>query len=364
MSDRFATGQKHWTVFEIDGVKTLPLFALKARTLEEIPAWSGGQAQFVHENHDYNNTFCDFSPESMRRIATDPAEAKRLVKAWNTHQSNFAYFIQFCDDPSRKKVEALHDHTALVSALCDARLGIDTTDLWAVFDHLLRKEHIYSLYRADNDRDAKYVNYANFLIQIHESCELTIMSTMRLLDRIVTQIDLKARMWAKLPPIHRDSPVNVEGKKIRLFYSYSHRDETLRNKLEAHLAVLKRKGVIENWHDRRIGAGDDWKGSIDAEIEAADIILLLVSSDFLNSDYCYDVEMRQALERHDRGSAKVIPIILKPCLWTDAPFGKLQALPTDGKAVTTWSNQDKAFTDIAKGLSEQIRQWFGKTGTT
>jgi len=74
--------------------------------------------------------------------------------------------------------------------------------------------------------------------------------------------------------------------------------------------------------------------------------------------------MKRALERHAQGSAKVIPIILKPCLWTDAPFGKLQALPTDGKAVTTWSNQDRAFTDIATGLSEQIRQWSGKTATS
>jgi hypothetical protein len=150
---------------------------------------------------------------------------------------------------------------------------------------------------------------------------------------------------------------SISTKKVRLFYSYSHRDEKRRDKLEDHLAVLKRNGVIESWHDRKIGAGDDWKGKLDAELEVADIILLLVSSDFLNSDYCYDVEMKRALERHAQGSAKVIPIILKPCLWTDAPFGRLQALPTDGKAVTTWSNQDKAFTDIAKGLSEQIREW-------
>lgn len=144
---------------------------------------------------------------------------------------------------------------------------------------------------------------------------------------------------------------------MRLFYSYSHRDERLRDELEAHLAVLKRKGVIENWHDRKIEAGDDWRGSIDAELEAADIILLLVSSSFLNSDYCYDVEMTRALERHAQGSAKVIPVILRPCLWKEAPFGKLQALPTGGKPVTDWSNKDKAFTDIAEVLSAQIEPW-------
>ncbi len=147
------------------------------------------------------------------------------------------------------------------------------------------------------------------------------------------------------------------GRTVRLFYSYSHKDERLRTKLEAHLAVLKRNGLIENWHDRKIEAGDEWKGKIAAELEAADFILLLVSSDFLNSDYCYDVEMKRALERHAQFSAKVVPIILKPCLWTDASFSNLHALPTDGKAATTWSNQDKAFTDIARGLSELIRRW-------
>jgi hypothetical protein len=148
----------------------------------------------------------------------------------------------------------------------------------------------------------------------------------------------------------------VKGRKVRLFYSYSHRDERLRDKLERHLATLKRNGVIESWHDRKIGAGNEWKGGIDANLEAADIILLLVSSDFIDSDYCYDIEMKRSMERHDQGSAKVIPIILRSCIWSTAPFGKLQALPTDAKAVTSWSNRDEAFTDIAKGLSVQIRQ--------
>ena len=364
MPEPFASSQRQWPVFDIDGEKTLPLFAMKAVTLEDIPSFGSGTCNLIYGDPEYESISYDVSPEWLERIATDPAEAKRMVKAWINHHSQFAYFIQFRDDPTRQKITAIHNHTALLSALCDARLGIDTNDLWGVFNNLISKDRVYSSYRADPSRVAKYMHYANHLIRIHESGESTAMAVMRLIERIVRQIDLKARVWASLPPLHYVSAARNGGGTMRLFYSYSHKDERLRDKLESHLAVLRRTGLIENWHDRKIGAGGDWKGKIAAEFEAADMILLLVSSDFLNSDYCYDVEVKRAMERHAQGNAKVIPIILKPCLWTDAPFGRLQALPTDGKAVTTWSNQDKAFTDIAKGLSEQIRQWSGRTAAS
>src|SRR5438046_624453 len=105
-----------------------------------------------------------------------------------------------------------------------------------------------------------------------------------------------------------------------LFFSYSHRDEEYREELEKHLAMLKRQGRISAWHDRRIVAGDDIDHTIDHHLEAADIILFLVSPDFLHSDYCYDVEARRAMERHERGTCTVIPIILRPCDWHEAPF--------------------------------------------
>ena len=135
-----------------------------------------------------------------------------------------------------------------------------------------------------------------------------------------------------------------------LFYSYSHLDEKLRVRLEKHLSILKRSGLLRDWHDRRIGAGREWEGEIDAELERADIILLLVSADFIDSDYCWDVEMRRALARHKAGEARVIPIILKPVLWEDAPFGELQALPKDAKAITEWPNRETAFRNVAKGI--------------
>lgn len=135
-----------------------------------------------------------------------------------------------------------------------------------------------------------------------------------------------------------------------LFFSYSHVDEALRDRLEVALAMLKKQGVIEAWHDRQIRPGDDFAAAIDGHVEPADIILLLVSPEFLASRYCYDVEMMRAMERHEKGEARVIPVILRPCQWQDAPFGKLQALPKDGKPVTKHADLDDAFLDIANGI--------------
>jgi len=153
------------------------------------------------------------------------------------------------------------------------------------------------------------------------------------------------------------SPTSATAKitvPIRLFYSYSHKDETLRDELEEALTLLERQGLISEWHDRKIGAGEEWKGAIDQNLEEAQVILLLVSSSFLASDYCWDVETKRAIERHDQGVAKVIPVILRPCDWHGAPFGQLQALPKDAKAVTTWTNKDEAWTDVAVGIRRAV----------
>lgn len=137
-----------------------------------------------------------------------------------------------------------------------------------------------------------------------------------------------------------------------VFFSYSHKDEGLRDQLETQLAMLKRQGVIETWHDRRIGAGQDIHQAIDAHINTDDIILLLVSPDFIASDYCYDVEMQRAMERHESGEAIVIPVILRSCEWHHAPFGKLKAVPLDGKPITQWTDIDDALLQVAKAIRE------------
>jgi TIR domain len=162
-----------------------------------------------------------------------------------------------------------------------------------------------------------------------------------------------------LDPLHEGG---LMPSPIDVFFSYSHKDEALRDELATHLKLLERTGVIRSWHDRRIGAGEEWKAAIDANIEKAHAILLLVSSDFLASDYCYDVEMKRALARHDAGEAAVLPVILRDCRWSRAPFAKLQALPKDAKPVTSWSNRDEAWTNVAAGIEAAAARITGPLG--
>ncbi len=139
---------------------------------------------------------------------------------------------------------------------------------------------------------------------------------------------------------------------LKLFFSYSHKDETLRDELAKHLRTLTRQGVISSWHDRKILPGEEWDHQINDNLNTADIILLLVSSDFIDSDYCWDVEVKRAIERHHAGEACVIPVILRSVDWKGTPFAKLQALPKNAEPVVSryWHNQDEAFTDVARGI--------------
>ena len=141
-----------------------------------------------------------------------------------------------------------------------------------------------------------------------------------------------------------------EGGQIRIFVSYSHKDKKLREELDAHLALLRNSGAVKSWYDGVILPGDEWDPAIMDEINRAHVILLLISANFLSSKFCYGREMKRAIERHDAGEARVVPIMLRPCDWEDADFAKLKGLPEDMRPVTTWSIQDEAWTDIAKGI--------------
>jgi tetratricopeptide (TPR) repeat protein len=141
---------------------------------------------------------------------------------------------------------------------------------------------------------------------------------------------------------------------VEVFCCYCHADETWLQKLEVHLSLLKRQGLISLWYDRLIIPGADWTKSIDTHLETTSVILLLVSADFLASDYCYGIEMRRALERHQANEARIVPILLRPVDWKGAPFAHLQTLPTNAKAISTWSNQDEAFTDIVTAIRRAI----------
>lgn len=145
-------------------------------------------------------------------------------------------------------------------------------------------------------------------------------------------------------------------KGIEVFYSYAHEDEALRNQLDKHLATLKQQGLIAGWYDRKIIAGTQWADEIDAHLKSAQIILLLVSPDFIASPYCYGIEMEEAIRRHENGDAHVIPVILRPVDWTGTPFEKLQALPKNAKPVTKWSPRDDGFLSIAMGIRDVIEK--------
>lgn len=142
----------------------------------------------------------------------------------------------------------------------------------------------------------------------------------------------------------------------RIFFSYSHKDEAYRDKLETHLVILQRKGLIDTWSDRQITPGENWESIIEDELDRADIVLFLVSADFIASDYCYGKEMTRAMERHERKEAKLIPVIVRSVDWRDAPFGRLQAVPKDGKPVTSWTNQDEAWLNVEQGIRKAVEE--------
>ena len=154
----------------------------------------------------------------------------------------------------------------------------------------------------------------------------------------------------------------ADEKPIRVFLSYAHEDERFKDELVKHLSVLRRQGLIDMWHDRKIVAGEDWAGEIDENLEAADLVLLLVSSGFLASDYCYEKEMDRAVERHDVGEARVVPIVVRACDWARPPLGKLQALPRDGKPVANWDRADDAWLDVVRGIQRVVEAHHGERG--
>jgi hypothetical protein len=143
---------------------------------------------------------------------------------------------------------------------------------------------------------------------------------------------------------------------VKVFLSYSHRDDELKVQLEVHLGILAREGIIEPWSDRRIGAGQDVHAAIGDSLETADIVLLLVSPDFLASDYCFEIEMKRALARHQAGSARIIPVILRSCDWQHSPFGHLRATPKDGVPISRCPDRDEAFLQVSRDIRSAARE--------
>ncbi len=153
--------------------------------------------------------------------------------------------------------------------------------------------------------------------------------------------------------------MSASDEPLEIVISYAHRDQALKDELIVHLSPLRRQGIIADWHDRDIDAGADWKREIDTHFNTAGMILLLVSPDFIASDYCYEIEMKRALERHDAGECRVIPVFLRACDWKGAPFGRLQGLPDDAIPVVSaqWPSRDDAFLRVAQGIRRVAEKW-------
>lgn len=195
------------------------------------------------------------------------------------------------------------------------------------------------------------VPYAEVLA-LARSGETTIT---RLIDNMLIKQDVRELLHGIDMP-HQYPDQATPAPPLRAFLSYSHKDEPLRDELETHLKLMQRQGLLQTWTDRRILPGDGWKRAIDDNIRRADIILLLISADFLASDYCYDTELKIALDRHQRGETVLVPIFVRACEWSGAPFGAVQGLPRDAKPVTAWSDRDAAWTDVAQGLRRLLEQ--------
>ncbi len=147
-----------------------------------------------------------------------------------------------------------------------------------------------------------------------------------------------------------------------VFISYSHKDRKFRDELATHLSNLRNQGVISDWYDGDIPPGTEWKPQIMGHLQTAQIILLLISADFMASKFCYSIELKEAIARHDVKQARVIPIVLRPTDWEGAPFAKLQMLPSDARPVSAWSNRDAAFKDVVAGIRQAIKDLNASTG--
>lgn len=156
-----------------------------------------------------------------------------------------------------------------------------------------------------------------------------------------------------------------QKRPINIFFSYASEDEALQQQLERHLSIFRHEEAVSMWHRRKVIAGENWEDKVNEGLSKADVILLLVSSDYVSLDYLWQSEMLQALRRHERGEALVAPVLLRPLAGLDeAPFGKLQLLPFNQKPVTSWPDQDQAFSELAGDLITLLeRKYAGLEGS-
>ncbi len=148
----------------------------------------------------------------------------------------------------------------------------------------------------------------------------------------------------------------MSGGTLKLFFSYAHKDEDILRDLQKHLTPLRHERIVDFWYDRDLIAGDNWDEEISSQLEHADMVPVLISSDFVSSTYAYGKELRRALDLHERKQLRVVPVIARNCRWQNLPIGRLQALPESGRPITSWSDRDDAYVSVTLGVEEVARQ--------
>jgi hypothetical protein len=146
-------------------------------------------------------------------------------------------------------------------------------------------------------------------------------------------------------------------RRAKVFVSYSHLDEKFRGELDVQLTILKNKGYLDWWTDQKLVPGDEWEKEILEKLQESDIILLLVSAYFLASPFCWGVELAKAIERHDQGTARVVPIFVRECVPEETPIEKLHGVPRKDRPVSNWKDRHKAWKDVAKGVQKAVEEW-------
>lgn len=136
----------------------------------------------------------------------------------------------------------------------------------------------------------------------------------------------------------------------QVFISYAHEDTDYQQELIKHLSTLIRQKLIETWWDRQIVPGQSWAKEINNNLDKSELIIFLISSDFLASDYSQDIEVKRAMELHAEGKTTLVPVILRNCDWENTAFGQFQALPLHGKPIKNWDDKDEAYFNIVKGI--------------
>lgn len=149
-------------------------------------------------------------------------------------------------------------------------------------------------------------------------------------------------------------------KIAKAFVAYSHLDARFRHELEDQLKLLSRKGKLEWWSEQQLIPGEEKYATLNDKLMEADLILLLISIHFLADDFCWSQQLKKAIERHDNGEAIVVPVFVRPCAWEGTPIQKLQGVPTNGKAISSWPDKHEGWTEVAREIDRALMAWYDR----